>query len=179
MVKQSIFILLFFIASSLSACAQQPQDSCNKYSEPSLGVTFCAPSKWTIAKKPGATYQEVFGEEKNGITPNINVVAAVYEGELAELATKMADEIVTNLYKEKRYLSIKLENKSEFAAKTMRGYRMAFVPEAKEGKLIVIQYLFAGKGNMKIVVTAFSEYADKDVMGKIFDDAMKTFEVSK
>lgn len=179
MLKQSIFIFVLIIASSLSACAQQPQDSCNKYSETSLGVTFCAPLKWIIRKEAGEDYQKVFGEEKNGITPNINIVAANYDIALSELATKMKDYIVTNLYKEKGYSSINFESQSEFEAKNRRGYRMVYVPESKGNKLRVIQYLFAGKGNMKIVVTASSEYSDKDLKDKVFDDAMKTFEVSQ
>lgn len=91
----------------------------------------------------------------------------------------MKDYTLTTLYKEKRYSSINFESQSEFEVKTQRGYKMVYVPESKGNKLRVTQYLFAGKGNVKIVVTASSGYSDKDVTDKIFDEAMKTFEVSQ
>ncbi len=179
MLKRFIFILILLTAFSLSACAQQPKDSCNKYSEPSLGVLFCAPSNWTITKESGETYQRVIGGNKNGIAPIINIMSGNFDLTLPELVTQMKDYTMTTLYKEKGYSSINFEGQSEFQAKTQRGYKIVYIPESNGNKLRVTQYLFAGKGKVKIVVTASSVYSDKEVMDKIFDDAMKTFEVSQ
>lgn len=178
MVKQSIFILILFLTTGLSACAQQSQDSCNKYSEPSLSVSFCAPPKWTIVKKPNEPYQKVVGEEKDGLIPNIGITSGDYNGSITEFAIKGLDYLVKN-YKEKGYTSVTVESQSEFGTKTTRGYRVVYNSEIQGRKLRLIQYIFAGKGNNKLVVTAYSLPSDKDVMDKVFDDAMQTFEVSQ
>ncbi len=167
MLKQTIFILIVFITVGLSACAQKPQDVCNKYSEPSLHISFCAPPKWTIVKKPGVTYQEVFGEEY-GSTGNINVVAAKYERKLIDLATEMNDLIGPDYAKENGYDSAKFESRSEFSAKTAHGYRSTYISETKGLKIRTIQYLFSGVGEMKIVITATTSAEDKEVFDKIF-----------
>ena len=120
MLKNSIFFLILFVASGFSACGQKLEESCNKYSEPSLGISFCAPPKWTIIKKPNQLYQQVNGEDKNGKSSNINVVASDYEGDLTALAVMMTNELTTNYAKDNGYSYIKFESKAEFSAKTAK-----------------------------------------------------------
>ena len=180
MVKQSIFILILFAASVVSACSQQPQDSCNKYSESVIGVSFCAPTKWTIIKDAGEPFQKVVGEEKQGLVPTISIAIDNYDGSLKEFATKSLDYLKknSNELKQRGYSSVDVENQSEFAAKSTNGYRFAYNAQHKDGGVRLIQYVFAGKGITKIVVTAYWLPSDKDVLDKVFDDSMKTFEIS-
>lgn len=177
MLQKSIFILLFLLTFAFSSYAQE---SCNKLTESSLGISFCAPPKWTIVLKEGRKYQTVFGEEIGGLTPTMNIQAGTFSGSLSKYVKAGVDYLLQNYKTETKATSVELESQTNFTAGSNRGFRVVYNSVYQEGlKLRTIQYAFNGKGNTKIVITATMPLSDKDVLEKVFDDAVKTIQVKK
>jgi len=173
MFKKSIITLLLLIVFGFNAYAQ---DKCNTYSEPSIGVTFCAPQKWTIRKREDNPYAKIFGETSNGLTPNINLQT----GSFTDSLSKVTDSGVENVLKTKGtdgISKVELKSKSEFAADT-QGFKVVYHIEVDGLNLRTIQYFFKGLGDTKIVVTATLPMSDADALEGIVDASLKTFKVT-
>jgi hypothetical protein len=177
--RKTILLLSFLAALIVPACAQQSQqEGCNKLAEPSIGIAFCAPSGWTVTKQTGAKFQGAYSEAKDGVKQTISFDTDSYDMTLEEYVKAGLDYLKKH-FKDKGYSSVLVENQSEFAGRSVKGFRFAYIPEKDGRKFRIIQYAFPGKGNMKIVITAVTSLSDKDKSDKLFDDAMKTFEVTK
>lgn len=173
MFKKSIITLLLLIVFGIQAHAQE---KCNTYSEPSIGVTFCAPQNWLITKNEGGQYSKIFGERHQDFTPNINVNAVTYAASLS----KTADEVVKDLLKTKGYgkaSRIEVKSKIEFAAET-KGIKVVYDGEFNGLNVRTIQYFFKGLGNTKIAVTATLLLSDADTLEKLIDASINTLKIT-
>ena len=153
--KLSIIAIFIVLVLGTNACSQS-KDLCNKFSEPSIGVSFCAPSGWIIQKADDG-YQTAFGEERNGFTPNMGVTTATAtgSGSLSEFVKKGVEGLRQNPQYLKNASSVESIDYSEFAATSVSGYKIVYdfigVENGKKGRSI--QYIFDGKGNTKIIIT--------------------------
>jgi hypothetical protein len=176
MSTKSIITLIFISICGITACGQKT-DSCNKFAEPSIGVSFCAPSGWIIEKQYDGL-QIAFGEEHDGFTPNIGFKSATINGSLSEFVKKS----VEGLRKNPQVLNVSsLDhlNYTEFSATSASGYKVIydFTKDGKKSR--TIQYIFNGNKNTIIIFTAVMLFSDKEILEKVFDDSVKTFQLSK
>ncbi len=151
------------------------QDKCNIYSEPSVGVTLCAPQKWTVLKKEGEPFADIFGEINKGQTPNINMRIAYIAVSLSEYVDGASDFILKNQGR-LGITNVKVKNRSDFVA-SIKGIRVVYDAEVNEMNLRVIQYYFKGLGEAKIILTATLPLSNADELEKVVDESFKTFKV--
>lgn len=176
-VKLMSKIFIPFICAIFFASAIHAQDKCdNIYSEPSIGVTFCAPQKWTIIKEKSAPHAKIFGPRNDGVTVNINVQTESFIGSLSEY-TDVGVEYFLKIKGEYGLSKLEVKSKSEFAA-DKKGFKIVYDAEVKGVNLRVIQYSFKGLGDIKIVVTAFLSSLDADALEKVVDASIKTFKIT-
>ena len=174
MLKKSIITLSFLIIFGFTV---QAQDKCNRYSETSIGITFCAPTNWLIKKAEGEPYADIYGEARNGLAPNINVQAGPFKGTLSE-ATDSGISVVLKS-KGNGVTEIEVKSRSEFAAANTKGFKVNYDSEVRGINIRSIQYFFSGKGDTKIVITATLLLSDVEKLESIIDESIKTLKISK
>ena len=148
--------MLFLLVFVFGAQAQKAE--CDKYSDASLGISFCAPTDWTVGTIPGKS-SVMTAETRDNFTPNINVRSAVLKAKPAG-ATK-----------------VELESQTAFTAGRAQGIKAVFSVEYQGLDIRTIQYYFSGRGETKIIITATILLSQADELESDIDDAIRTFEV--
>jgi hypothetical protein len=173
MLKKASIAFLFVFLLGLTSFAQE---TCNKVLEKEGGISYCAPLNWTVTKEAGEKYQTIFGETVNGLTPNMNIKDETAKAALSDYVELSNKNILAGV-KEIGATSIKLESQSDFAATSMRGFKVVWQVNVNGIKVRSVQYYFSGKNDRKYVITGTALAADKEVMDSVFDKSMKTFEL--
>lgn len=174
MLKKASIAFLFVFLLGLTSFAQE---TCNKVLEKDGGFSFCAPLNWTVSREAGEKYQTIAGETVNGVSPNMNIKDEVSKIMLSDYVAASIKNILADV-KKIGASSIKLESQSDFAAASMRGFKVVWQVDVNGIKIRSIQYFFSGKNDRKYIVTGTALEADKEVTDSIFDKSVKTFELT-
>jgi hypothetical protein len=172
MLKKSVVTLLFLLVLGFTSFAQK-EGECEKYTDASLGISFCAPSGWTVGSVPGKSYV-IAGASRDGLTPNINVKSAAVPGALSEIVDLSVKEILK--LKPGGADKVELKSRSAFRAGKASGFKAVFSFVVNGINVRSVQYYFSGKEQTKIVITATLPF-DADELESDVDEAVKTFAV--
>lgn len=173
MYNKSFLALLLCLFLGTVSLAQK--DGCEKYSIPSIGISFCTPTGWTIEKKSTGN-DIVKGRTRDGLTPNINVRSADYAGTISKFADGSIAEVLKT--KPEGVSSIALDSKSDFSAGKLQGVKSVYKIDVRGYRIKSIQYFFSGRADTKIIITATLLWSDAEELEGLIDDSMKTFTVS-
>ena len=134
------------------------------------GFSYVPPAGWRVAAVPGLKYKIAYGKPAQGFAPNINVVdetAAVSIADYARRNVKNMQQLVSGFHE----ISL-----SPFVTNSgLRGFRLRGEAAPAGRKLRQTNYLFAGSGDRKIVVTASTLASDGSKHDAMLDAVMKTF----
>lgn len=126
---------------------------------------------------PGFKYQFAFGPTINTFSPNINFVDQVMPLTLEEYVTSNLEVLQQMAAKEKR--SLKIVTQGEFTTDFKRsGVRVVTETTYDVNPVRQNFYFFAGKGDIKFVITCTGPADQSDAYDKICDSSIRTFKPS-
>ncbi|MBZ5537034.1 MAG: hypothetical protein LAO31_13860 [Acidobacteriia bacterium] len=172
MFRRSLFLLLIFLAGTLSCLGQ---NTVTRYVEPEGGFSFSVPSDWTVEEVPGQKYRMVFAPAVDGFAPNINVAD---EPALGSVESFVAARLrgLPKLFEGANGMESKTPNQSDFITKFgQRGIRVITQMEFHGRVLRQAEYFFQGREGKVIVLTCTVPTHGGEAFDRMFDESMKTF----
>jgi hypothetical protein len=178
MLKRLINLLAIIIGLTVSASAQNVQKGCNKLLEPSIGLSYCVPANWKIVKHADETYQKIFGETYNQLTPVMGINIIVDKDPLSTVVATRIDGLYRNYKSKPMIASVKLESKNKFNVGSLQGYKVVFSTSSTKGfDARAIFYFFKGKDKSNIILSALIPLPMTGDTEKVIDNAVKTLKI--
>jgi hypothetical protein len=173
--KKIFVISLLVLMFALSSLAQE---TCTRVTETAGGFSYCSPAGWTVGDSDGERFKVVWGPRSTVFTANINVQPSTSTAPLGEF-TDAAVKAILGSGEKLGATSIALVSRGEFVTDSKKkGSRLEFRTEFKGLWLSTFLYVFdAGSG--KLIVTGTTLESEKAANEKLFDAAMKTFQINK
>ncbi len=163
-------VCLFFCVTTPVAQAAVGE----RHSEPAGGFSLQAPKGWQFREFPGMKYQIAAGPTSNSFTPNLNVVDEMYGGSLKSYV----DESTKTL--KRIFVEFKLIKRDPFVTKSgLRGERMVTTSLQQKYALRQTFYVFPGAKGKYFVVTCSALAAGGEALDAVFEESMKTFELTR
>ncbi|HEY8560127.1 MAG TPA: hypothetical protein VIL74_07105 [Pyrinomonadaceae bacterium] len=169
-------LLYFLMTLCFAAGVRAQQDKCERFSNAEYGVSFCAPTGWTVGEVKGAG-KVLYGDRSGAFTRSIMMRGAAMPVTVEELAD--AGTLVILNAKPGGMTKIEQNGRTRFTAGKSRGVKVVFKAEYDWGATKTIQYHFEGKGKYRVTIRATILWSDPDDLEKQIDAAVTTFEVTK
>lgn len=182
--KSFLVVAAVILAFSFHCAAQEhtresSRENCERHSEPEGGFSFCVPEGWSVVEREGNKYKMVFAPRAANFTPNINVKDEESTYQLNDYVAASIRTILDNREKIGA-TSIKPAGQTAFITNSrLRGIRVAFLTEYRGLLVRTLQYYFDAGNNHKILVTGTALEETKETYDKVFDAALRSFQIDK
>lgn len=171
MTRRARFVALCFVVLIVNGCAQNARPA---YSPPGGEFSFSPPENWMMREMPGFKYQFAFGPvTSNNFTPNINFVDQNVPTTLDDFVAGNLQALQQMAAHERR--SLKIVTQGEFTTDFKRSGVRVVTETAYEDPVRQTFYFFAGKDDMKFVITCTGPADEGQGYDKICDSSISTF----
>jgi len=167
--KKPLFVLCLFLAAFTVQAAVG-----DRHFEQTGGFSLQAPQGWVFRDFPGMKYQIAFGPAANSFSPNINVVDEAYDGSLKSYVDANAKTLKSVFV---QYTLIKRD--TFVTMKGMKGERLVTTSLQQKNMLRQTFYFFPGNKRNYFVVTCSALAAGGESLDPLFEESIKSFEISK
>jgi hypothetical protein len=171
MKKTIATLLTLFLA--LACVAQAPAE---RYVASDGVLSIRPPAGWIWQAREGSKYKSAFGPASDVFRANLNFQDEMTAISLDDYADACIEHILKT-YEKLGATNAKRVSRTEIVTDSKeRGIKVAYLCEYKGLQINSVQYLF-DTGKKKLIATFTALEAEKAVNDRIFDAAIKTFEI--
>lgn len=171
MKRKTRFVTLCLLSLIINACSQSARPG---YTPPGGEFSFVPPENWVMREMPGFKYQFAFGPKINNFTPNINFVDQNAPSTIDDYVAGNLQALQQMAVDEKR--SLKVIGQGEFTTDSKKSGTRVVTETAYEGNPVrQTFYFFAGKNDIKFVITCTVPAEGGAGYDKTCDSSIKTF----
>lgn len=176
MLKRVLIAAIFVFSLAQAGLAQA---SCQRYTEPLGGFSFCLPDGWNLMKREGQKFKTAYGPLNRDFTPTIVVYDETNPAPLTAYVPGVM-KVTLDSYSKVGAASVEVLGQTNFiTTNKTQGVRVALQTERNSLVISMLQYFFNGKEGQKFIVTCAALDKEKATLGPICDRALKTFQLEK